>query len=59
MTETKTAIYIMIDMLMLLQILSPKFVTVIIGFILLVVNILYLIDWAVVLQFTGIEGYRE
>jgi len=31
-------------------------VTVIIGSILLVVKILYLIDWAVVLQLTGIEG---
>ena len=31
-------------------------VTVIIGFILLVVKILYLIDWAVVLQLTVIEG---
>jgi hypothetical protein len=32
------------------------FVTVIIGFILLVVEILYFKDWAVVLQLTGIEG---
>jgi len=31
-------------------------VTIIIGFILLVVKILYLIDWVVVLQLTGIEG---
>jgi len=31
-------------------------VTIVIGFILLVVKILYLIDWAVVLQLTGIEG---
>ena len=31
-------------------------VTVIIGFILLVVKILYLIDWVAVLQLTGIEG---
>ena len=30
-------------------------VTVIIGFILLVVKILYLIDWAVVLQLTGMR----
>jgi len=31
-------------------------VTVIIGFILLVVKILYLIDWVAVLHLTGIEG---
>ena len=33
-----------------------NFVTVIIGLILLGVKMLYLIDWAVVLQLTGIEG---
>ena len=36
--------------------INQALVTVIISFILLVVKILYLIDWVVVLQLTGIEG---